>query len=71
LLPGGAGKYAPENTLPALEKAIDLGFEYIEMDVRETCNGVAVLMHDNRIDRATNRSGQLSDFSLKELDAGT
>jgi glycerophosphoryl diester phosphodiesterase len=67
----GAGKFAPENTLPALEKAIDLGFEYIEMDVRETRDGVAVLMHDNRIDRNTNGSGQLSDFSLKELDAGT
>jgi hypothetical protein len=30
----GASKFAPENTLPALEKAIDLGFEYIELDAR-------------------------------------
>jgi hypothetical protein len=70
----GASKFAPENTLPALEKAINLGFEYIELDVRETKDGNAVLMHDKTIDRTTNRSGQLSDFSLKELkelDAGT
>jgi glycerophosphoryl diester phosphodiesterase len=70
----GASKFAPENTLPALEKAIELGFEYIELDVRETRDGIPVLMHDNLIDRTTNGSGQLSDFNLEELkklDAGT
>ena len=70
----GASKFAPENTLPALEKAIELGFEYIELDVRETRDGIPVLMHDKLIDRTTNGSGQLSDFNLKELkelDAGT
>jgi glycerophosphoryl diester phosphodiesterase len=70
----GASKFAPENTLPALEKAINLGFEYIELDVRETKDGIPVLMPDKTIDRTTNGSGQLSDFSLKELrelDAGT
>jgi glycerophosphoryl diester phosphodiesterase len=70
----GASKFAPENTLPALEKAIELGFEYIELDVRETRDGIPVLMHDKLVDRTTNGSGQLSDFNLKELkelDAGT
>jgi glycerophosphoryl diester phosphodiesterase len=69
----GASKFAPVNTLPALKKAIDLGFEYIGLDVRQTRDGIAVLMHDNLIDRTTNGSGQLSDFDLKDLqklDAG-
>lgn len=70
----GASKFAPENTLPALEKAIELGFEYIEIDVRETRDGVAVLMHEDQINHTTNGTGRISDLSLKELkelDAGS
>lgn len=37
---------APENTLPAIEQAIDSGFDYAEVDVRVTRDGRAILMHD-------------------------
>ncbi len=69
----GAAKYAPENTIPSIEKAIELGMDYIEMDVRYTKDGVPVLMHDPKVDRTTNGEGPVSDYTLaeiKKLDAG-
>lgn len=65
--------FGPENTLPALEKAIELGFEYVEMDVRYTRDGVPVLMHDATLDRTTNGAGKVDKATLselKKLDAG-
>ena len=69
----GTARYAPENTLPAIQKAIDAGFDYVEIDVRFTKDGVPVLLHDPKLDRTTNGSGPLSDYTLEEikkLDAG-
>ena len=43
--------YAPENTMPAFQIALDLGFDYIETDPQLTKDGVVVLMHDNTINR--------------------
>jgi glycerophosphoryl diester phosphodiesterase len=42
----GAWHYAPENTVPAFQKAVELGFQYIEIDVRYSKDGVPVLHHD-------------------------
>ena len=43
--------YAPENTMPAFQIALDLGFDYIETDPQTTKDGVVVLMHDDSINR--------------------
>lgn len=70
----GASKFAPENTLPAIEKAIELGLDYIEMDVRYTRDDVAVLLHDANVDRTTDGEGGLATMTLdqvKALDAGS
>ena len=59
--------------MPALEKAIELGFEYVEIDVRYTSDHIPILMHDSSIDRTTNGSGKVHEFTLselKQLDAG-
>ena len=42
----GASRYAPENTLPALEKAIRLGADFVEFDLQTTRDGEFVLLHD-------------------------
>jgi glycerophosphoryl diester phosphodiesterase len=68
-----AAKWAPENTLAGVEKAIELGYPYIELDVRYTRDRIPVIMHDGTVDRTTNGSGLLHDLTLDELrqlDAG-
>jgi glycerophosphoryl diester phosphodiesterase len=69
---GGAG-LRPENTLSAFQGAIELGCSHVETDLRLTRDGIIVLMHDARLERTTNGVGQVSDFTLAELqrlDAG-
>lgn len=71
---GGVGLGVPENTLPAIQKAIDVGAQLIEIDIRETKDGHLVLMHDSTVDRTTNGSGRVDQMTLDEirqLDAGS
>lgn len=65
----GASHVAPENTLSAMAAAVEAGAEYAELDVRLTRDGQVVLMHDRTVDRTTNGTGDLWDFSLSELQA--
>ncbi len=70
----GASGYAPENTLPAFQKALELNAEMIELDVMLSQDGVPVLFHDRELDRKTNGSGMVQDYTveaLQQLDAGT
>jgi glycerophosphoryl diester phosphodiesterase len=60
-------KYAPENTMPAFEKAIKMGADGIELDVQLTKDSVIVICHDERIDRTSDGIGWLKDYTLKEL----
>ena len=60
----GASLSAPENTLASTVKAIELGVDRVEMDVRQSKDGVLVLMHDARLERTTNGKGYLRDLSL-------
>ncbi|GGH80013.1 glycerophosphoryl diester phosphodiesterase [Pullulanibacillus pueri] len=57
----------PENTLSSYQAAVDLGFEILELDAHLTKDGVPVLMHDPKLDRTTNGTGQIKDYTLKEL----
>ena len=65
----GASYVAPENTLSAMSAAIEAGAEFAELDVGLTRDGHVVLMHDRTVDRTTDGTGDLGDFSLEELEA--
>jgi glycerophosphoryl diester phosphodiesterase len=68
----GATGHLPENTLPSFERAIDLGCDWVELDVYAIEEELLVI-HDKRVDRTTNGSGYLKDLSLtylRSLDAG-
>ena len=49
----GAPALAPENTLPSFMRAIELGVDYIEFDVRASKDGRLVIMHDETVNRTT------------------
>ena len=70
----GSVHLAPENTLAAIEKAIEQGADLIEIDIRQTRDGHLVLMHDATVDRTTDGSGRVAEMTLaqiKRLDAGS
>lgn len=63
----GASGHAPENTIPAFELAYQLGADRIELDVQLTKDGVPVVIHDERIDRVSDGTGYVRDYTLEEL----
>jgi glycerophosphoryl diester phosphodiesterase len=63
----GASASAPENTLIAYKKAIEMGADWAELDVRQTKDGAVVLMHDKTVHRTTGVKGFVWDFTLEEL----
>lgn len=63
----GASGYAPENTLPSFEKAIELKADGIELDVQLTKDDKLVVIHDEWIDRTSDGKGWVKDFTLEEL----
>ncbi len=64
----GASEYAPENTLSSFYLGLMQGANGIETDVQRTKDGVLVLFHDDTVDRVSDGSGKLSDFTLAELE---
>lgn len=63
---GYSGLY-PENTMLAFEKAAEAGADGIELDVHLTRDNEVVVIHDEKIDRTTDGTGYVCDYSLKEL----
>jgi glycerophosphoryl diester phosphodiesterase len=57
----------PENSLPAIQAAIDIGMDYVELDVRTSSDGHLVLMHDPTVDRMTGGKGAIKDMTLAEI----
>jgi len=65
----GASVSHPENTLPSFEAAIALGAPIVELDIRVSRDGVAVVMHDPTVDRTTDGTGAVHELSAAELAA--
>ena len=64
---------APENTLAAFKKAMEVGSDMIELDVHLSKDGEVVVIHDDTLKRTTRSNGKVANFSLQELkkrDAG-
>ena len=70
----GAAASAPENTLAGIARAHALGCPWVELDAKLSFDYVALLMHDERLERTTDGSGHFADrgaAELKRLDAGS
>jgi glycerophosphoryl diester phosphodiesterase len=63
---GGADE-VPENTMPAFEHAVGLGYRYVETDVHRTSDGVLLAFHDDVLDRVTDRTGVVAELPWSEV----
>ncbi|MDF2486082.1 MAG: glycerophosphoryl diester phosphodiesterase [Herbinix sp.] len=63
----GASGYAPENTLEAFQKAIDMEADGIELDVQMTKDGVLVILHDETVNRVSNAKGWVKNYTYEEI----
>jgi len=65
----GASLIAPENTFAAADAALDQGAHLIELDVRESADGVLYVLHDQTLDRTTDGTGPIQYRTSAEIDA--
>ena len=63
----GASAYAPENTVEAFALAMEQGADGIELDVQMTKDGQVVGIHDETIDRVSDGTGAVREYTLEEL----
>ena len=71
---GALEAYAPENTLTSFKKAMEIGVDAIELDIRKTKDSQLVVIHDADVKRTTDGEGLVGELTLKEiksLDAGS
>jgi len=70
----GASAYAPEHTIASYKMGDKMKGDYIEIDLQMTKDGQLIALHDETLDRTTNGTGLVKDYTLKEikqLDAGS
>ncbi|WP_404324449.1 glycerophosphodiester phosphodiesterase [Cytobacillus firmus] len=70
----GASAYAPEHTIAAYDMGEKMHGDYIELDLQMTKDGHLIAMHDVTLDRTTDGTGSVKDYTLneiKQLDAGS
>jgi len=70
----GANTDAPENTMAAFRRAVEVGASGLEFDVQLSKDGSVVVIHDEKLERTTSGSGLVKDYTLQELqhlDAGS
>jgi glycerophosphoryl diester phosphodiesterase len=65
---GGAIEHL-ENSMPAVEACVALGYRYLETDVRVTADGVPIVFHDPLLDRVTDRTGRVDQLPWSEVSA--
>lgn len=65
----GAAAVAPENTMEAYRRAVEMGADAIELDVQLSADGEMVLMHDETVDRTTDLTGSIASMTLEQLRA--
>ena len=63
----GANLAAPQNTIPAFEKSIEIGVDGYETDIHLTSDGVPVVCHNYTIDETSNGTGEVTKMTLEEL----
>jgi len=63
----GARAYAPENTLASFKKALEIGVDAVELDVRKTKDNQLVVIHDADVKRTTDGEGLVSELTLEEI----
>jgi len=63
----GGSNIVPENTLHGFQMVLDEGFSHYETDLRMTKDGEVVLHHDETLDRTTNASGFVRDYSWSDI----
>jgi glycerophosphoryl diester phosphodiesterase len=69
----GAAASAPENTMEAFRLGVEAGADAIELDVHLTADGQLAVIHDETLDRTTDRTGRVADLTMdqvREADAG-
>ncbi len=64
----GARAYEPENTLRSFKKAIELGADAVELDVRRTKDGEVIVIHDAKVDKTTNGKGLVNEFTMNQIE---
>jgi len=63
----GGRSLGPESTLYTFQRAVDIGADVLEMDVRSTRDGQLIILHDDTVARMTNATGLIESFTLAEL----
>lgn len=65
----GAAAHAPENTLESFRQGAEMGADAIELDVHLTADGQLAVIHDETLDRTTDRSGRVADLAMDDIRA--
>ncbi|MER3423708.1 MAG: glycerophosphodiester phosphodiesterase [Nitrospiraceae bacterium] len=63
----GAAGHMPENSLGSIQRAIELGVDFVEIDLRRTQDGHLVILHDERVDRTTDGTGAIATLTLNQV----